>query len=69
MSAPTSAGAGRRADRVGTAARPAQLTLYQLVEAVAEVAADEREVVAVVRHLLASGRPPGAGAAERGSEH
>ena len=36
--------------------RPQQFTLLELVEAVGEVTDDEREIVATVCHMLASGQ-------------
>ena len=36
--------------------RPQQFTLLELVEAVGEVTDDEREIVATVSHMLASGQ-------------
>ncbi len=50
------AGVAQRGDRTGFEVQAEQPTLYELVEAVAEVANDDREVVAVVQHLLESGR-------------
>jgi hypothetical protein len=50
------AGVARRGDRTGFEVKVEHPTLYELVEAVSEVANDDREVVAVVQHLLESGR-------------
>lgn len=62
------AGVARRGDRTGIEVEAHQPTLYELVEAVAEVANDDREVVAVVQHLLESGRVRRVGAtAQRSS--
>lgn len=61
------AGVARRGDRTDFEVQSSQPTLYELVEAVAEVANDDREVVAVVEHLLASGRVRSADPVRRSS--
>ncbi len=50
------AGAAGRRLRAGPEAQPMQPTLFDLVEVVSEVTSDEREIVAVVQHLLESSR-------------
>jgi len=37
-------------------ARPQELTLLELVEAISDVTSDEHEIVATVKHMLSTGR-------------